>query len=368
MEKSGAGAPEGECEMSEAFVYSRGDLARLGARLRAAAGGKKTKIAFLGDSITAGSCAYESENRYTACVERWWAERFGEGSAEFKNAGIGATDSYLAVHRVSEDVFGFEPDVIFIEFINDADSDFYMTSMDSLLRRCLSQANCPAVVMIEMTQEDGTCPQRVHSVPGKLYGVPMLSYHDYILPEIAAGRAVWQDISPDNIHPNDKGHRLLGGLITGFLDSVADSAEDFGEVKPFDASVESPCGFKYAEAVLAGKGSSRIKVLAAEGFSGDTSLSGFTGGWRAENGGRLVIEAEFKNLGVLYGMITAGGSTAQVAVDGKPAGTLNADFPGGWGDYGKNEELAAFAEKATHTVEITISEGNPFEVLRLMLS
>ena len=368
MKKSGAGAPEGECEMSEVFVYSRGDLARLGARLRAAAGGKKTKIAFLGDSITAGSCAYEPENRYTACIERWWAERFGEGSAEFKNAGIGATDSYLAVHRVSEDVFGFEPDVIFIEFINDADSDFYMTSMDSLLRRCLSQANCPAVVMIEMTQEDGTCPQRVHSVPGKLYGVPMLSYHDYILPEIAAGRAVWQDISPDNIHPNDKGHRLLGGLITGFLDSVADSAEDFGEVKPFDASVKSPGGFKYAEAVLAGKDSSRIKVLAAEGFSGDTSLSGFTGGWRAENGGRLVIEAEFKNLGVLYGMMTAGGSTAQVTVDGKPAGTVNADFPGGWGDYGKNEELVSFAEKAPHTVEITISAGNPFEVLRLMLS
>ena len=358
-------------KMTERFLFNKGDLSRLSARLAAAKNIKENdkplRIAFLGDSITAGSCAYEPSNRYTAVVEQWWKERFGEGSAVFKNAGIGATDSYLAVHRADTDVFAFEPDIIFIEFINDTDTDFYKTSMDSLLRKCLSRENSPAVVMIEMTQDNGTCPQRVHSEVGKLYGVPMLSYHDYIMPEVEAGRVVWQDISPDNIHPNDKGHRMLGGLITEFLASVADGALK-GEDKPFDLSVKSPTGYKYAGAFLAGKSSAALENITAEGFGGETSISGFADGWRFDNGGRLAFEAEFKNLGVLYGMMTAGGAKAEITVDGKHAAAVDADFAGGWGDYGRNEEVASFAEKAKHKVEIKVAEGKPFELLRIMLS
>ncbi len=359
--------------MTERFVFNKGSLARLSARLAYAKdilknGAPPLKIAFLGDSITAGSCAYEPENRYTACVERWFEERFGKGAAVFKNAGIGATDSYLAVHRADTDVFAFEPDIIFIEFINDSDTDFYKASMDSLLRKCLSRPNSPAVVMLEMTLDDGTCPQAAHSVAGRLYGVPMLSYHDVIIPEVQSGRVVWSDISPDNIHPNDKGHRMLGGFITDFLSDVADSAEDFGETQPFDlAAVKSPTGDKYAHAFLAGKSSAALKTLAAEGFEGETSISGFADGWRTENGGRLVFETEFANLGILYGMMTGGGASAEISVDGKTVGTLDSDFTGGWGDYGKNEELVCFAEKGVHTVEIAVSSGR-FELLRLMLS
>ena len=358
--------------INERFVLDKGELSRLSARLAAAKTRKDNdppvKIAFLGDSITAGSCAYEPSNRYTSVVEQWWNDRFGKGSAEFRNAGIGATDSYLAVHRVDDDVLAFEPDIIFIEFINDLDSDFYKTSMDSVHRKCHSRDDRPAVIMLEMTHEDGTCPQRVHSEIGRLYKVPMLSYHDYILPEIAEGRVTWTDISPDNIHPNDKGHRLLGGLITGFLDTVADSAGDAAELMPFDGSVPSPTGDKYANAFLAGKSSERIKVLAAEGFDGETSLSGFTGGWRTEKGGRLEFEAEFTNLGILYGKMTGGGGIAEVTIAGKPAGTLDADFPGGWGDYGTNTEVACFGGKGVHTIVIEAGGDKPFELLRLMLS
>ena len=196
----------------------------------------------------------------------------------------------------------------------------------------------------------------------------MISYREAVYPEVAAGNLLWKKISPDNIHPNDKGHKMLGGFITEFLEYVADSSEDFGEITPFDGSVPSPAGYKYAEAALAGKSSERIRVLAAEGFDGATSISGFADGWRTENGGRLEIEAEFKNLGLLYGMMTEGGGSADISVDGKAVKTLSADFAGGWGNYARNEEVICFEEKGLHKVEMTVPAGNTFELLRLMLS
>ena len=60
----------------------------------------------------------------------------------------------------------------------------------------MEQENNPAVIMIEMTMDNGTSPQNVHSDIAKAYNVPVISYHDAIMPEIEAGTIKWSDISP----------------------------------------------------------------------------------------------------------------------------------------------------------------------------
>lgn len=362
-------------------IFNRGDTSRLASKLKAAIDLKNddsmeapekaehsTKIAFLGDSITAGSQA-ATENQYTNVITSWWDQTISY-FWNANNAGIGATDSYLAVHRVDDEVLAEQPDIIFIEFINDVDNDFYKSTMDSLVRKCLSQPNNPAVIMIEMTMEDGTCPQNVHTEIGLKYDIPIISYHDAVLPEVEAGNIAWKDISPDNIHPNDVGHKMLGDMIVRFMTEIIDDLDNLDtEAKPFDESIESPTGDKYKDAVLADKNSELVNCTDAGGFTEDTSPWNFKDGWAAPEGGTATFELEFQNLGILYWMTTDGKSgTASVTIDGVECAELNADFTGGWGDYAKNNELVSFDEKGKHTVTVTVPEGQKFEILRWMIS
>lgn len=343
-----------------------GDRARILEKIRAAEEGGSTKIAFIGDSITAGSSAMP-ENRYTAQFIEWWKENVSR-SVESVNAGIGATDSYLAVHRVDKDVLAYDPDIIFIEFINDGNTELHKSAMESLVRKCLSQENNPAVILIEMTMEDGTCPQDVHSEVADFYKLPMISYHDAVLPEVEAGTIIWKDISPDNIHPNDAGHKLLGRLLADFIEGVrADREKIKGDVKAFDSESESLAGDRFKNATIVGR--DEAKVTENNGFDGAVRSDVFKDGWAAENGGTITFEAEFKSLGVVFQKTVDGRSgTARVLIDGLEFERLEADFPGGWGDFPTSREVVDLEKTGTHTVTITVPEGKRFEVLRLLIS
>ncbi len=327
-----------------------------------------TKIAFLGDSITAGSQATSSSNTYTKQYQTWWEENISY-YVEGINAGIGATDSYLAVHRVDTEVLAEEPDIIFIEFINDTDTEFYKTTMDSLIRKCLAAPNNPAVILVEMTMEDGTCPQNVHSEIGEYYDIPIISYHDAVLPEVEAGNIAWTDISPDNIHPNDEGHIMLGQLLSNFTQTVMDKLDSIETTSTaFDTSLESPTGDKYANATLCDNTSELVTVTEGD-FSEQTSAWNFQDGWRSSTGGTITFEMEFQNLGILYYKTTDGKSgTATITIDGVEVADVNADFTDGWGDYACNEELVSLDESGTHTVTVSVPEGENFEILRWMIS
>ena len=133
-------------------VHYEGDVTRLKAKLEQVFDENyqgQTNVFFFGDSISDGSGA-SGPLSFRKLVAKWFTEN-AKSETVCQNASIGATDSYLGVHRVDKDVLSKEPDIIFIEFINDLDDDFYKASMESLLRKCLSAPTNPAVVLIEMT-------------------------------------------------------------------------------------------------------------------------------------------------------------------------------------------------------------------------
>jgi hypothetical protein len=53
---------------------------------------------------------------------------------------------------------------------------------------------------------------------GDHYRLPMISYRDPLWAEIQAGRMKWTDISPDVVHPNDRGHAYAARFATCLLD------------------------------------------------------------------------------------------------------------------------------------------------------
>ena len=60
----------------------------------------------------------------------------------------------------------------------------------------------------------------MHNFIGKYYELPIISMKESIYSEIQQGNIKTQDITQDNLHPNDKGHQLMADIIIGYLNSV----------------------------------------------------------------------------------------------------------------------------------------------------
>lgn len=354
-----------------ACAFPEGDLSRIAAAMRKARDGEKVTIGVIGGSITQGSSASNQNNCYASLLKKWWEDTFPDAEIEFVNAGVGGTSSYLGVHRVGTDLLRYEPDFVVVEFsVNDGNNIFYKKSYDNLVRRILKEENAPAVLLLFMTMEDGTSAQDNDSLIGFQYGLPMISYRNAVLQEIEEGAFTWKDISPDNIHPNDRGHAIVGELLSVYLTDIYNRLDEIDvEVTPFDKPVITKEA--YLEAALLG--SKDIEPTAWGSFAEQDINARFPGNWYTETGEEsIVFSVEAANIGVMYQKMTNGtGGQFEVYVDGEYAMTLDSDFTGGWGDYGETVEVYSSGEKAVHTVEFRKVEGTTeaaFAILALMVS
>lgn len=346
--------------MYERAVLNEGNRSRLAKAMQNAENSGKITVGVIGGSITQGSSASNHANCYAELFHKYWEEKFPECEVNFVNAGIGGTNSYLGVHRADDQLLAAEPDVVIVEFsVNDTDKVMNKYSYDSLVRKILNSEGAPAVILLFTTQENGTSLQDVHKEIGLAYDLPMLSYREVVYPEVAAGTLDWKAISPDNIHPNDAGHGLIGQLVSRYLDSVY---ADIANIDTSDISVpaESYTADYYADAKMLG--ASEITPLEISGFenSGNSVYPQlFPDNFVTEGEGYLKFETECKCLGFFYVKQTDGkGGKYDVYIDGERKGSLDADFSGGWGTYGETQQVILSKEAEKHTVEIKLAEGS----------
>ncbi|MBQ3161335.1 MAG: SGNH/GDSL hydrolase family protein [Oscillospiraceae bacterium] len=353
-------------------ILNEGNLARLAAAMKKAQNGEKVTVGVIGGSITQGSSASNQNNCYASRFNQWWTNKFPEAEIGFVNAGIGGTNSYLGVHRVDEQLLAHNPDVVIVEFsVNDTDKTMNKYSYDSLVRKILSYETNPAVMLLFTTQENGTSLQDVHKEIGAAYDLPMISYREVVYPEVAAGTLDWKLISPDNIHPNDAGHDIIGQIVDRYLNEVYDKLDTITEEPTaFAAEGYTNDYFKNAEMLSAAD----ITATSSEGFEAIENgfYHQFPNNWKTEAGGTMTFDVECQNFGVFFLCTTDGKSgTYEVYVDGERKGKLEADFTGGWGTYGNTKQIVLAKETAKHTIEIKPAEGSEdkgITILGLMVS
>lgn len=367
--------PQFENGMVTEEMYQRAtkwakDESRLAAVMKKALSGEEITIGFIGGSITQGSSATKPENSYASLVINWWEEAFPKAKITSVNAGIGGTTSYLGVHRVDKELLEKEPDLVIVEFsVNDSNTLFYKKSYDSLVRKILKSDKNPAVLLLFNTMEDGTSAQEQHVILGFNYGLPMISYRDAILPELEAKSIIWSDISPDNIHPNDKGHGIIGELMWKYFNSVLENLDQIDvEVEAF---IKDPVTKDvYANATILDNKS--IKPVSLGSFTEGSNESHYSDGWTTDKGEEpLIFEVKASNIGVMfYRTIDGLSGSYDIYVDGEYKQTLNGDFTGGWGNSIETIEVYHSKENSSHTIEIKRSENSEggVSILGLLIS
>jgi lysophospholipase L1-like esterase len=205
-------------------IVSRGDVSRLRRFLKKARQGNSLRIGYIGGSITEGARAGGREARYVNRLAYFLQRLFPRSTFSVLNAGIAGTNSRFGCSRVKDDLLNVKPDMIIIEYaVNDSPNDSLLTiqSMEGLVRQCLRSDSVPVLMLLTMRNSaDDTLVSHYHTIIGKHYSVPIISYRHAVWPLIASNQLQWTSISFDKLHPNHYGHLLIAYILYTFIKNI----------------------------------------------------------------------------------------------------------------------------------------------------
>lgn len=366
-------------------------MTRLKNLMKRAANGESLVIGFLGGSITQGSLSSTSKNCYAYLVYEWWKKSFPNAAFSFVNGGIGGTTSHYGGARAWKDVLCYRPDIVTVDFsVNDDANEFFEETYEGTLRRLLAAPSAPAVVVLNNVFYDtGKNAQYYHNRIADHYGIPHVSIKDTVYPDVESGKIVRADITPDNLHPNDKGHRLVADEICKLLDSIKAEMEEEtiagenieGKSTKTEASVLLPAPLtenacEHSRLIQIQDNEAILDGFLVDPIEKKGMLDIFKNGWTAAHtNDKISFEIECSCLAVQYRKsVQQPVPKAKAVIDGDEAHAviLDGNFTEDWGDCLYLEPLLHHAEKKVHRIEITVTDAKdivrPFYLVALIVS
>lgn len=366
-------------------------MTRLKNLMKRAANGESLVIGFLGGSITQGSLSSTPKNCYAYLVYEWWKKSFPNAAFSFVNGGIGGTTSHYGGARAWKDVLCYRPDIVTVDFsVNDDANEFFEETYEGTIRRLLAAPSAPAVVVLNNVFYDtGKNAQDYHNRIADHYGIPHVSIKDTVYPDVESGKIVRADITPDNLHPNDKGHRLVADEICKLLDSIKAEVEEEtiagenieGKSTKTEASVLLPApltenAYEHSRLIQIQDNEAILDGFLVDPIEKKGMLDIFKNGWTAAHtNDKISFEIECSCLAVQYRKsVQQPVPKAKAVIDGDEAHAviLDGNFTEDWGDCLYLEPLLHHAEKKVHRIEITITDAKdivrPFYLVSLIVS
>lgn len=366
-------------------------MTRLKNLMKRAVNGESLVIGFLGGSITQGSLSSTPKTCYAYLVYEWWKKSFPNAAFSFVNGGIGGTTSHYGGARAWKDVLCYRPDIVTVDFsVNDDANEFFEETYEGMLRRLLAAPSAPAVVVLNNAFYDtGKNAQDYHNRIADHYGIPHVSIKDTVYPDVESGKIVRADITPDNLHPNDKGHRLVADEICKLLDSIKAEMEEEtiagenieGKSTKTEASVLLPAPLtenacEHSRLIQIQDNEAILDGFLVDPIEKKGMLDIFKNGWTAAHtNDKISFEIECSCLAVQYRKsVQQPVPKAKAVIDGDEAHAviLDGNFTEDWGDCLYLEPLLHHAEKKVHRIEITVTDAKdivrPFYLVSLIVS
>jgi hypothetical protein len=216
-----------------------------------------------------------------------------------------------------------------------------------------------------MMNQQGQNAQAWFAKAGAHYHLPMVSYRNALWPEIGAKRMQWGDISPDAVHPNDRGHAYAARFITSLLEScLANSSPLKAHVPP----LPEPC-YSDLYAATSLLESDTLKPLSNKGWQYDVNDRC----WKSDQPGSVIeFEAPGKAILSMHYVVRGSMGRASVSVDNGAPQTLDGWFDQTWGGYRQTREIVRNLNPGSHRVRFELlkeknpqSTGHEFRILGL---
>ena len=357
------------------------NLARLkNCMLRAECGAELT-IGFLGGSITQGSLATKPENCYAYLVFSWWKQAFPKAAFHYVNGGIGGTTSHFGVSRAVTDVLMYQPDVVIVDFsVNDDADTFFQETYEGVVRKLLTWHSKPAVILLNNVFYDtGKNAQDYHNAVGDWYQIPHVSIKDTLYKSMKAGMYTRGELTPDGLHPSDKGHALVATELISFLEHVKVHMHEREEAS-FSTQLPKPMtanAYEQAKRLTIREISPKLSGFRADTEEKTGHLDFYKNGWIGKKAGdRILFEITCSCIAVQYRRTIARPALCARLVldhDTEHAVILDGNFDEDWGDCLFLEPILHHGKQGNHIVEIEVMESEtekatPFYLLSLIIA
>lgn len=353
-------------DLAERAIVSYGNLHRIAKAMEKAINGENITVGMLGGSITQGSLSSTPKTCYAYLVYEWWVNKFQNSKITYVNAGIGGTTSQFGVARVEKDLLQYNPDFAIIEFsVNDVENELFKETYEGLVRKVLSYPNEPGVLILNNVQyNDGVNAQKVHNEVGAYYNLPMVSMKDSIYKEVEAGTIKKEDITPDDLHPNDIGHKLIADIVRNMLDNIYDKVINKEVDSSYSIPEETLTKNRYMDSL---REQNRNASYTLEGFTVDNEEQNgitdiFKNGFRAGKvGDSIHFEVEGGMVSVQYRKSvkrTAPIAKAIIDNDEEHPIILDGNFEETWGDCLYLQDVLVNGQKGKHTLDISITSAD----------
>ncbi len=363
-------------------VAYTGDINPIKAFLDRAKHGESLTVGFIGGSITNGSLASVHENCYAAKTVAGLRKRYPNADFKYINAGIGGTTSHFGVARCEDDLLAHDPDLVIAEFsVNDENTLFYRETFEGLIRRILLAPSQPAVIILHNVFYDtGTNAQDQHELVGCNYGVPCLSVKTGFYRDVVRGLIPVRSITPDDLHPNDKGHDLVAGLLLDFMDAVR-NAEICSVCETEKGKLPHPITencYENAKRVtvpynMKTSGEAFTPKVASDTVSKPYGVEpAFAGIKKGDHAEFKVKGSEIAAQFVRFVKHPACVTKAVIDGDEENAVILDGNFDENWGDKLDIRILTFHGKAGEHNVRIEVVEGDensvPFDLVSLIVA
>lgn len=202
-------------------------------------------VVFIGDSLTSGDSSYEidksdtaSEKHWTNVISTYFANMLPNRSVHMYNAGIGGVTSDFLKTYVQDAVVDKNPDVVFIENINDwhNNDQTVKTAVENIVRNLASLEKQPLIILYNavapypyVSSSDYDRQRKLskrHSEAVVGYNIPVMDYISYWENEekaydsregVEAGSFASIYYNKGNVHPKINGYNLMGTFATAEL-------------------------------------------------------------------------------------------------------------------------------------------------------
>ena len=347
-------------------MMNYGDFTRMRKTMARAAKGEPITVGFLGGSITNGSCASIPEKCYAYLVYKWWQETFPKSAVTFVNVGIGATNSDFGVARVDEDLLCKKPDFMVVEYsVNDENNLHYLETYEGLVRHILKSESEIALMLVHnVFYATAESAEDKHLLVGKHYDLPAVSMKYSVYPEVLCGNIPVREITPDDLHPNDAGHRILADLIIHMLEIIKAHVEEGDENAKISLDLKKPLtknGYENSRLL----NNTNLKPDFLQGFEIDKPgrkdiWDKFTRGFFAwKTGDKVEFTVKGSSFSVQFRRsIVRPAPVAKITIDGENEAILDGAYDQNWGDYLRTEPIADGLEDKDHRIAIEITEDH----------
>lgn len=351
-------------QIADRGIVQYGNLYRIGRAMKRAMNGENVTVGMIGGSITQGSLSSTPKTCYAYLVYEWWVNKFNNCRVSYVNAGIGGTTSQFGAARVEEDLLVHNTDFVITEFsVNDTNTPFFRETYEGLIRRILTYNNEPGILILNnVYYKDGTNAQEMHNEVGAFYRLPIVSIKNSLYKEVEEGRIANADITPDDLHPNDRGHKFVADIVTNMLDKIYEMVIRDEIDKEYAFPVEALTANRFEDSLRL---NNRNSLPIAMGFKADiipqeTITDIFRSGWSADKvTDTLHFEVEAGNIAVQYKKTVKRTAPIAIAVvdnDKDNPVILDGNFEEDWGDCLYLQNLLTGGKKQKHTVDIIITE------------